>query len=159
MSIPDYSDWTPEQRRAYIQNQIPLATWFNRSGVSILEELRERGLGIGTNTFYDIRRERIAPSDIEQALEYLGDNDTIPVSLAEQRPDWNLSNNYLFQFKVVGRDPRDGSKKVGFFAISSGSTLGKQEANDIIGGMIEGEEEFYGIVPEDISLYALYSQG
>lgn len=149
---------TPAQRRAYIRNQIPLKTWYNTTGKEVLKALQDRGYGIASQDFYAIRRDKIAASDLEQAFKQLGPNDTIPVSYAQSKPDWDLSSKYLFQFKIVGREPGTNNKKVGFFALASDTTLGKQEAIDALGSLMEGRDTFYEITPEEFSLYEMYSK-
>lgn len=158
MSDNPQSDMTPAERRAYIRTQIPLKDWFNKTGAQLLRELEARGLGIPRSTFYSIRQQKLAPSDLEQALQQLGRNDTIPVAYAQPKPDWALSKKYLMQYKVVGRDPQTGEEKLSFFAVAFDEVPALGQATDSILGMLEGEEKHYEIIPEDATPYQFFSR-
>lgn len=149
---------TAAQRRAYIRTQIPFVTWLNKSGKDLLQELQDRGYGIRSSDFYAIRREKIAPSDLEQAVKHLHPNETVPVSYAQAKPDWKLSKQYLMQYKVVGIDPKTKEQKTSIFAAAFDEPPSLGQAQEAILSMLEGGEEHYEIIAEEATPYHLYSK-
>jgi hypothetical protein len=124
------------------------------TGAAGLDFLRSNDFQIRTQTFYDIRRQVLDINKYQEALvPYEGDN-LIPVAWHDTSHGLGLTEKLLYRIEVTGVDPNTGEDITKTFAIGSNQRLSKNEVTDILGSMIEGEAQFYSIVPEEYNVVA-----
>jgi len=122
------------------------------SGAATLDFLRDNGMKIRTQDFYEIRRAVLNMQSQSDVLPSVPGNELVPLAEHVTIHGWDLSQNFLYRFRVDGVDPKTELAVTKYFAISSNKQLSPNEAADILGGMIVGEEEFYEVRAEHIEL-------
>lgn len=122
------------------------------SGREALDWLRSQGGAIRTQDFYAIRREVLGRSVYDHLIDTLRENTLVPLGWTVYDHGWELSQNYLYMVDVTGTDPWTGDKVTKHFSVASDYQLTPGEIYANLGGMIEGEEAFYELVPEEYEL-------
>lgn len=129
--------------------------FFNRfSGADMLRQLRGLGIEIRTQDFYDIRRDVLGLTKYQEQIERLNPERPVPRAWIAQEHGWELSQDFHYRFRVTGSDPNTGEEIESFFAISSDTELTKEQAQNTMTSMLLGEEEFYGISPDEVEMYS-----
>lgn len=145
-------------RRNFIRTYIGLAMFENYSGSELLSSLRKSGLGISTDDFYAIRREKLNAFQYRNDISSLADNEKIPLGYTESKPDWELSQNYQYKTRLVGEDPLTGERIIKYFSVSSPIQLSKLEIQTSLSYMMQGRNEFYGISKYEIEVVQAISR-
>ena len=145
-----------------------LRGWLNSAGQSILLEfesgkaaldfLRSNNVQIRTQDFYNIYSNVWDRYTRGQELQFIPENQLIPIADTITNHGWKLSDNFLYRFKTEGIDPETGDPITKFFAINSRRQLTVGEAAGVLGDLILGEEEFYSIAPTSFTLDAAYAR-
>ena len=123
------------------------------TGAEALDWLRGEGAAIRDADFYQIRREVLGASRYQEQIETYAADQLIPAAWHVQDHGLELSNQFLYRIQVFGTDPATGEQITKYFAVSSGRQLTPNEAADLLGELIVGEEEFYEIAVERMELY------
>lgn len=122
------------------------------TGAAFLEHLRSEGAAIRTSDFYDIRRQVLERVAQDQRLIDYGTDQLVPAAWHMSDHGWQISQDYLYIVKVYGEDPITHDQIETFLSVSSSRQLSMDEIFDTLDGMILGEEEFYEIRPEQMTL-------
>lgn len=162
MSIPfnednDFASMSLEEKFDWLRTSIPVSTWLERSGASILSELRDDyGFTIGDGAFYEARRQVIAGAAPNPNIVGLSEDDPIPVGYMDVNTDFIQSRNYLYQFKISGVAIEDGERSVRFYSIASDEQLTRQQAEIIMYEQLRNDAELYGIRVSDAQLNRVF---
>lgn len=141
-----------EQLRSWLRSQAQgLFTTFT-TGAEALEWLRSEGASIRTQDFYEIRRSVLTEMEHAREIQSFDYNQLIPAAWHTDDHGWELSRNYLYVVRVDGVDPDTYDIVTKYLSVASDRQLTQADVFDQLGGMVEGQEDFYGIMIESYSL-------
>jgi hypothetical protein len=140
IGIPQYED-TPEGRRYAIQYQIAQWRFEQWSGSTLLDWLRDAGLGIRSSDFYAIRGQRLAGPPHQDDFGQLDDSSVTPLAWMENQPSWNMRTRFMYVSHVVIKDPITGEERAENRMIGSDTLLTKDE---VYGKLDDFFTEIYG---------------
>lgn len=146
----DFSSFlTPDERRNIILNDIPYSDWTSLSGASILQTLKDKGLGINESDFYDIRR--LILSDIANAdkIAQLPDSYQIPAAFHNEGRFWYMQGDFAYNVGFMVFDPTTKQSVDRWVTIQSDSRLSSEDAIAQAADLIESQTDNYGYSIED----------
>jgi len=115
-------------------------------------------MAIRTEDFYRIYHAVWERYDQREAYGYMGGNTLIPLHDTITDHGWELSSNYLYQFRVSGIDPETGLPVERYMAVGSERQLTPNEAAAALSGLLVGQEAFYGLAEPSFSLSGAYAR-
>ena len=119
-----------EQTRNWIRTNIPRSSWETLSGASILEALKQEGMGIREQDFYEIRREVLHLGYYEQQLIARDKDQLIPRAWMHVVPERVLTCNALYKYKVQVINHETGEVETWTRAIADDRHMTPQEVID-----------------------------
>lgn len=119
-----------EQTRNWIRTNIPRSSWETLSGASILNILKEQGLGIREQDFYSIRREVLHLGYYENQLRARDKNQLIPRAWMHVVPKKVLTCNALYKYKIQVANLETGEVEEWTRAIADDRHMTPQEVID-----------------------------
>jgi len=120
-----------EATRNWIRTNIPRSSWQTLSGASILDALKEQGMGIREQDFYAIRREVMHLGYYEQQIQARDKNQLIPRAWMHEVPTKMLTCKALYKTTMTVTNVETGEVETWSRAISDDRHLTPQEVLDI----------------------------
>jgi len=103
----------------FLRHNIADAIWENYSGNRIINDLRSAGAAIREAKFFQIRGEILGFQRFFANLERLGANSIVPHSNFIYEHGWQLSQNFLYNFRVNALNNKTGETELINFSFSS----------------------------------------
>jgi len=154
----DFSQFTSEQKRSWISQNISRDAWETESGAAILRELQEWGLGIREGDFYSIRREVLGLGYYEEQIRNLRPESLVPRGWMRSREHVDLTCNaqYRYQVRVIDNDTGEESEIVRAIAVDRHWT--KEEAEDFIRNLYVMPEAKSNYTVQDVELFEVWTK-
>lgn len=137
----------------FIRNSIPHELWSTQSGASVLRDLRDAGVAIRTQTFYNIRRQVLGLTKYEEQIASLRPERRTPLAWYVEDHGLNLSEKFYYRSRITGLDPDTGEAVTKYISITTNNELTKQQVEDSVSSLIAGEEDYYGVTEYSVEYY------
>jgi hypothetical protein len=145
-----------------------LRGWLNSAGQAFLLEFesgqaaidfaRSQGMSIRTSDFYAIYNNVWDRFTQNTGLVDIPGNQLIPLGDTITTHGWELSDNFLYRFRMDGVDPETGEPVTLFRAINSNRQLTVDEAAGILDSMETGEDTSDQIIQTSYTLDGAYAR-
>ncbi len=157
MTFPPTPDFPVkgEKLQNWLRTSFLPATVKDASGRQLLTDLRDMGAKIRTQTFFDIRREVLGIEKHQEAVTKVSTNAMVPEAFMITDHGLALSKNIQYRFEVTGISPLTGDELSWNYSLSASDPLIAGNAEDVIRSLIAGNEEFYGITLDEVTLVAV----
>ena len=144
--------------QGYLRAQIAESEYLEKSGNSLLAELRDLGLEIRTQTFFDTRRDVLGLRKFEEQIKGLNPDTRVPRAWINDEHGWDLKSDFLYRIEVEGLDPNTGEPTTGFFSLRSNQEfpVGNMEA-DLISRLVD-QEVPYDIIIQGALVYQVMAR-
>lgn len=145
-----------DARRSYIRHSIAESDWSSRSGASILDDLRESGIGIRTQDFYNIRREKVA--EIQRAEEFraLEDDTLVPYSMMNEQTGVSLTMRAQYRLRLTVQDPETGQMSYVYRSIADDVHYTKGEIESFAESLFQMGGEGYNFNIVETTLHDVW---
>lgn len=160
MVLPFGQEWPvgPDETRNWLRTTLPERIWTGLSGSELLRQLRDIGVSIRTQDFFQVRREVLGLQLHQEAIGQLGADRLVPAALFNESHGLELSQDFQYRFRIAVRDPVTGEITEFMRALSSSEQLTKAEAEAEMADMQAESAETYGYEVESVSLFNALAQ-
>ena len=143
---------TPKARRSFIRNNIADELWRTESGASILDSLRNLGLGINTQDFYNIRSQKLEEFERREIFETLHPDQLIPYADMTERDDIHMTMDAQYRLRMTVYNPDIDDTEFVYRSIADDRHYTKREIEGMAEGLFSMGGEGYNFSIENVEL-------
>ena len=148
--------WTGETVRNWLHSDQALGYFRQYSGNAIIDAMRDAGMRIREQTFFDIRREMLGLGKWQEQIQALRPESLIPLAWMDDTPYPYQAHNAVYKGTLLVYDPETGERIELERSIGADVQLTKGELDSIFAGLFTALLEQYNYIVEDVGPTEVY---
>lgn len=142
----------------WIETNLSGGQWLEAEPTELQDALADQGLDLSDEEFGTISDDFLAERLSAEDIADLSLSNFVPDSWIQQRPTWNLAENYLYRVRVEGSTGLTGEQQTRYYSLYSNEPLTVGDVVDAIDDIILDRAEEYDFSADSFQLVNVYSR-